>query len=87
VVPRRVAAYCPLVCDLPELSVADAEGRLRFLLVYLKTCSLQVVQGQLFGMGQSMAHHWIHVLLVVLRATRRTLGDAPVAAAPMALAP
>jgi hypothetical protein len=35
------------------------------------------VQGRLFGMGQSKAHQWIHVLLVVLRATLRTLGDAP----------
>ena len=39
--------------------------------------SLQVVQGRLFGMGQSKAHQWIHVLLVVLQATLRTLGDAP----------
>lgn len=28
-------------------------------------------------MGQSKAHQWIHVLLVVLQATLRTLGDAP----------
>jgi hypothetical protein len=47
------------------------------ILVYLKTYSLQVVQGRLFGVGQSKAHQWIHVLLVVLRATLRTLGDAP----------
>jgi hypothetical protein len=38
---------------------------------------LQVVQGRLFGTGQSKAHQWIHVLLVVLQATLRTLGDAP----------
>jgi hypothetical protein len=43
------------------------------ILVYLKTYPLQVVQGRLFGMGQSKAHQWIHVLLVVLRA----LGDTP----------
>jgi len=47
------------------------------MLVYLKTYPLQVVQGRLCGMGQSKAHQWIHVLLVVLRATLRTLGDAP----------
>ena len=28
-------------------------------------------------MGQSKAHQWIHVLLVVLRATLRVLGAAP----------
>ena len=48
-----------------------------FILVYLKTYPLQVVQGRLFGMGQSKAHQWIHVLLVVLQATLRALGDAP----------
>src|SRR6266516_999053 len=53
------------------------EDRLFFLLTYLKTYSLQVVQGRLFGMGQSKANQWIHVLLPVLLAARRTLGDAP----------
>jgi hypothetical protein len=48
-----------------------------FLLTYLKTYSLQVVQGRLFGMGQSKANQWIHVLFPVLLAALRTLGDAP----------
>ena len=39
--------------------------------------SLQVVQGRRFGMGQSKAHQWIHILWVVLQATLRSLGDAP----------
>jgi len=47
-----------------------------FILAYVKTYSLQVVQGRLFGMGQSKAHQWIHVLLPVLLAAWRTLGDA-----------
>ena len=59
-------------CPLPT-----PEERLLFILVYLKTYPLQVVQGRLFGLGQSKAHQWIHVLLVVLRATLRALGDAP----------
>ena len=59
-------------CPLPT-----SEDRLLLILVYLKTSPLQVVQGRLFGMGQSTAHQWIHVLLVVLRATLRALGDAP----------
>jgi hypothetical protein len=53
------------------------EDRLFFLLTSLKTYSLQVVQGRLFGMGQSKAHQWIHVLLPVLLAALRALGDAP----------
>jgi hypothetical protein len=59
-------------CPLPT-----PEDRLFFLLSYLKTYSLQVVQGRLFGMGQSKAHPWIHVLLPALLAALRTLGDAP----------
>jgi hypothetical protein len=67
---RRYTTYQS--CPLPT-----PEDRLLFILVYLKTYPLQVVQGRLFGMGQSKAHQWIHVLLAVLQATLRTLGDAP----------
>jgi Helix-turn-helix of DDE superfamily endonuclease len=59
-------------CPLPT-----PEDRLLFILAYLKTSPLQVVQGRLFGMDQSKANQWIHVLLVVLQATLRALGDAP----------
>ncbi len=59
-------------CPLPT-----PEDRLLFILTYLKTYALQVVHGRLFGMGQSKAHQWIHVLLPVLLAALRTLGDAP----------
>ena len=64
----RVYQNCPL---------PTPEDRLFFLLTYLKTYSLQVVQGPLFGMGQSKANKWIHVLLPALLAALRTLGDAP----------
>jgi hypothetical protein len=67
---RQFAVYKN--CPLPT-----PEDRLFFLLTYLKTYSLQVVQGRLFGMGQSKAHQWIHALLPVLLAALRTLGDAP----------
>jgi DDE superfamily endonuclease len=59
-------------CPLPT-----PEDRLFFILVYLKTYALQVVQGRLFGMGQSKANQWIHVLLPVLLAALRSRGDAP----------
>jgi hypothetical protein len=59
-------------CPLPT-----PEDRLFFLLTYLKTYSLQVVQGRLFGMRQSKANQWIHVLLPALQAALRTLGDTP----------
>ena len=59
-------------CPLPT-----PEDRLLFILAYVKTYSLQVVQGRLFGMGQSKANQWIHVLLPTLLAALRALGDAP----------
>src|ERR1700704_2963033 len=67
---RRFSVYQN--CPLPT-----PEDRLLFILAYVKTYSLQVVQGRLFGMGQSKANQWIHVLLPVLLAAWRTLGDAP----------
>jgi hypothetical protein len=39
--------------------------------------ALQVAHGALFGMSQSNANQWIHVLLRVLQQTLRELGDAP----------
>src|SRR5262245_41898115 len=67
---RRFTVYenCPL---------RTPEDRLLFILAYLKTYALQVVQGRLFGMGQSKAHQWIHALLPVVLAALRALGDAP----------
>jgi hypothetical protein len=67
---RRFTVYQN--CPLPT-----PEDRLLFILVYLKTYALQVVQGRLFGMVQSKANRWIHLLLPALLAALRTLGDAP----------
>jgi hypothetical protein len=67
---RQFAVYKN--CPLPT-----PEDRLFFILAYVKTYSLQVVQGRLFGMGQSKANQWIHVLLPALLAALRALGDAP----------
>jgi hypothetical protein len=69
-ITRRFTVYKH--CPLPT-----PEDRLFFMLVYLKTYALQVVHGRLFGMGQSKANQWIHVLLPVLLVALRTLGDAP----------
>jgi Helix-turn-helix of DDE superfamily endonuclease len=67
---RQFAVYKN--CPLPT-----PEDRLFFILTYLKTYSLQVIQGRLFGMRQSKANQGIHVLLPVLLAALRSLGDAP----------
>ena len=67
---RRYTTYKN--CPLPS-----AEDRLLFILVYLKQNPTQLLHGHLFGMRQSKATQWIHVLLPVLRNTLRRLGDAP----------
>ena len=67
---RRFAVYKN--CPLPT-----SEDRLLFILVYLKTYTLQVVHGRLFGMVQGKANQWIHALLPALLAALRALGDAP----------
>jgi hypothetical protein len=67
---RRFTVYNN--CPLPT-----PEDRLLFILTYLKTSALQVVQGRLFGMVQGKANQWMHVLLPVLLAALRALGDAP----------
>ena len=53
---RRFPVYehCPLPTH---------EDRRRCMLASLKTSALQVVQGRLFGLGQSIAHPWMHGLL------------------------
>src|SRR5881397_3519379 len=53
---RRFSVY--QTCPLPT-----PEDRLVCILTYVQTYALQVVQGRLFGMGQSKAHQWMHVLL------------------------
>src|SRR5215831_4613910 len=67
---RRFTVYKN--CPLPT-----PEDRLLFILTYVKTYALQVVHGRLFGMVQGKANQWIHMLLPVLLAALRTLGDAP----------
>src|SRR5262245_12879239 len=52
---RRFTVYHN--CPLPT-----PEDRLMFILVYLKTYALQVVQGRLFGMVQSKANRWTLLL-------------------------
>jgi hypothetical protein len=68
---RQFAVYKN--CPLPT-----PEERLFRLLTSLKTSAMQVVQGRLFGMGQSKANQWLHVLLPALLAALRTLGAAPI---------
>jgi hypothetical protein len=56
---RRYSSYD----NSPLPTMAD---KLLFILTYLKQNPIQEVQGQLFGMSQSNANKWIHVLHPVL---------------------
>src|SRR4029434_4753239 len=55
--PYRTDDNCPLP--------ATADKQL-FILTYVKQNPIQEVQGQLFGMSQSNANKWIHLLHTVL---------------------
>jgi Helix-turn-helix of DDE superfamily endonuclease len=71
--PRQARRYTTdKNCPLPT-----PEDRLLFILVYLQQTPTQLLHGRLFGMRQSKATPWIHVLLPVLRNALRTIGDAP----------
>ena len=56
---RRYSSYDN--CPLPTIT-----DKLLFILTYLKQNPIQEVQGQLFGMSQSNANKWIHLLHPVL---------------------
>jgi hypothetical protein len=71
--PRRERRYT----TYKNSPLPSAEDRLLFILVYVKTNSLQVVHGRLFGLPQCKANVWIHLLLGILQTTLQGLGDAP----------
>jgi truncated hemoglobin YjbI len=56
---RRYRTY--ETCLLPTMA-----DKLLFILTYVKQHPIQDMQGQLFGMSQSNANKWIHLLHVVL---------------------
>ncbi len=70
--PRRRRPGGGRTSALPSL-----EDKLLFLLVYLKTYPLQVVQGELFGLSQSRTNYWLHRLLPVLQMALDELGVMP----------
>ena len=54
-----------------------SEDKLLFILVYLKQAPTQTLHGQLFGMSQSNANKWIHLLHRVLNHALATQGCLP----------
>ena len=58
----------------PLPTIAD---KLLFILVFLKQNPTQTMQGYLFGVSQSNANKWIHLLHVVLNRALERLGSLP----------
>ena len=57
--------------------LASIEQKLLFALVYQKSYPLQSVLGELFGIWQSQANEWIHILLPILKQALDDLGFTP----------
>lgn len=53
------------------------EDKLLFMLVYLKQYPTQTLHGQLFGLSQSNANKWIHLLHPVLNQALAAAGHLP----------
>jgi DDE superfamily endonuclease/Helix-turn-helix of DDE superfamily endonuclease len=53
------------------------EDRLLFILYYMKTYPIQQTQAQLFGIQQSQANQWIHLLLPLVKQALADCGELP----------
>lgn len=63
--------------DYQNSPLPTIEDKLFFILSYLKTNNLQMVQGQLFGMSQPKANLWIHCLHPILNQALGDTGELP----------
>lgn len=63
--------------DYKNSPLPTIEEKLFFILNYVKTNNLQIVQGALFGMSQSKANQWIHSLHPILNLTLNGIGELP----------
>lgn len=71
--PRWKRSYS----DYKNSPLPTIEDKLFYILHYLKTNNLQVVQGALFGMSQAKANLWIHCLQAILNQTLAELEELP----------
>ncbi len=53
------------------------EDTMLFILTYMKTYPLQQAQAQLFGIQQSQANQWIHLLLPLVKQALADCGELP----------
>jgi len=71
--PRRNRTYS----TYKNSSLPTMEDQLHFILNYLKTYPLQESHAQVFGMQQSQASQWIHLLLPLVKASLADCGELP----------
>ena len=71
--PRGQRAYS----DYKNSPLPTMVDKLFFILHYLKTNSLQTVQGAMFGLSQPKANLWLHCLHSILNRTLAALGELP----------
>jgi len=71
--PRGKRTYS----DYKNSPLPTIEDKLLFILHYLKTNTLQTVQGALFGMSQPKANVWLHCLHPILNQTLAELAELP----------
>jgi hypothetical protein len=64
--------------DYRNSPLPTIEDKLLFILVYLKQGTIQEMHATLFGMHQSDANQWIHLLHPLLNQALAVLGELPV---------
>ena len=63
--------------DYRNSPLPTIEDKLLFILVYLKQGTIQEVHAALYGMHQSDANQWIHLLHPILNQTLAVMGELP----------
>src|SRR5215831_14818139 len=71
--PRRNRTYS----TYKNSSLPTMEDKLLFILNYLKTSPLPESHAQVFGMQQSQASQWMHLLLPLVKASLADCGELP----------
>jgi hypothetical protein len=68
---------CPMFKEYRNSSLSRADGKLFFILYYMKNNSLQESMGEFFGISQGKVSIWARVLLPLLHETMGSLGFVP----------
>ena len=70
-----------LYVDYANSPVRTIEGKLLFILIYLRKATTQDIFGEVFEMPQPVANKWIHILHACLNQAMAAVGEKPVRSA------